>query len=71
VQVAAALADRQGRLLLPNLKRISPKTLQALIRKEDVQIPSLDELELIPEPDGGPTEDFVIPEGFLERQRRR
>jgi hypothetical protein len=25
-------------------------------------------LELIPEPDGSPTEDFVIPEGFEQRQ---
>jgi len=27
-------------------------------------------LELIPEPDGSPTEDLVIPEGFQQRQKR-
>ena len=30
----------------------------------------IETLELIPEPDGSPTEDFVIPEGFRERQQR-
>jgi hypothetical protein len=28
-------------------------------------------LELIPEPDGSPTEDFVVPERFRERQDRQ
>lgn len=71
VAVATALASRKGGLSLPNLKRISPRTLTALIQKEDVRIPPLDALELIREPDGGPSEDFVIPDGFLERQKRR
>jgi len=31
----------------------------------------IETLELIPEPDGSPTEDFVIPEGFQERQQRQ
>lgn len=71
VAVAAALATRKGRLSLPNLKKISPKTLSALIEKEDVQIPRIDMLELIPEPDGSPTDDFVVPERFQERQDRQ
>jgi hypothetical protein len=71
VAVAAALATRKGRLSLPNLKKISPKTLSALIEKEDVHIPRIDMLELIPEPDGSPTEDFVVPERFRERQDRQ
>jgi len=25
---------------------------------------------LIPEPDGGPTDDFLIPEGFQQRPKR-
>jgi hypothetical protein len=70
VAVAAALATRPGVLALPNLKKISPKTLSALIEKQDVEIPRIETLELIPEPDGSPTDDFVVPEGFQDRQRR-
>jgi hypothetical protein len=55
---------------LPNLVRISPQTFLALVEKEDVEIPPLDALQFIPEPDGSPTDDFVLPEGFLLRQRR-
>ena len=67
VEIAKALASREGPLPLPNLKKISPKTLTALLHKADVEIPPLETLELIQEPDGGPTEDFVIPEGFQRR----
>jgi hypothetical protein len=66
--VAKALATRKGPLALPNLKKISPKTLSALIEKEDVDIPLIETLELIQEPDGSATEDFVVPEGFQARQ---
>lgn len=66
VEIAKALAAREGPLLLPKLKRISPKTLTTLLRKADVKIPPLETLELIPEPDGGPTDDFLIPEGYEE-----
>ncbi len=69
VEIAAALATRKGPLLLPNLMKISPKTLTALIEKEDVVIPLIETLELIQEPDGSPTEDFVIPKGFQSRQK--
>jgi hypothetical protein len=64
VAVAKALATRKGPLSLPNLKKISPKTLSALIEKEDIEIPLIETLELIPEPDGSVTDDFVIPERF-------
>jgi hypothetical protein len=67
VAVAEALAVKKGSLNLPGLRRISPKTLTALIQKEDVAIPLIETLELIPEPDGSPTEDFLIPEGFRQR----
>ena len=39
VETAAALAKRKGPLTLPNLKKISSKTLTALIEKEDVMLP--------------------------------
>ena len=70
VSIAKALATRKGRLSLPNLKKLSPKTLSALIEKEDIEIPLIETLELIPEPDGSVTEDFVIPQGFQQRQQR-
>ena len=71
VAIAQALATRKGPLELPNLKKISPKTLYALIEKKDVEIPLIETLELIPEPDGSPTEDFVIPEWLEERQKQK
>jgi hypothetical protein len=71
VEIAAALATKKGPLSLPNLAKISPKTLTALIEKEDVKIPLIETLELIQEPDGSPTEDFMIPKGFETRQKRR
>ena len=71
VEIAAALAKRKGPLTLPNLKKISPKTLTALIEKEDVVIPLIERLELIQEPDGSPTEDFMLPTGFQSRQKAR
>lgn len=71
IAIAKALATRKGSLSLPNLKRISPKTLSALITKEDVEIPLIEKLELIPESDGGGTEDFVIPKEFEERQKQK
>jgi hypothetical protein len=70
VAVAAALAKRKGPLSLPNLKKISPQTLSALIEKEDVGIPLVETLDIIAEPDGSPTDDFVIPEGFQAQQRK-
>ncbi len=71
VEIAAALAKREGPLLLRSLTKISPKTLTSLIEKEDVEIPLIETLELIQEPDGSPTEDFVIPKGFQARQKAR
>jgi len=68
---AKALATCKGPLSLPNLKKISPKTLSALIAKEAVEIPLIETLSLIPEPDGGATKDVVIPKELEERQKRR
>jgi hypothetical protein len=70
VAVATALATRKGRLWLPNLRRLSPRTLNALLAKQDIVLPPIDSLELIPEPDGSPTVKVVIPEGFEERQKK-
>ena len=69
IAVAKALAKRT--LPLPNLKKISPKTLSALIEKRDVEIPLVETLELIQEPDGSVTEDFLIPEWLEDRQNQQ
>lgn len=61
VAVARVLASTKGQLVLPNLKRISPKTLAALLDKEDIVIPRIETLEIIPEPDGGPSDDGAAP----------
>jgi beta-lactamase regulating signal transducer with metallopeptidase domain len=71
IEIAKALAAVKGPLFLPNLKKISPKTLTALIEKADARIPLIETLELIPEPDGSPTEDFVIPDDFQHWQRQQ
>jgi predicted small lipoprotein YifL len=71
VEIAQVLATRKGPLLLPNLKQISPRTLSALIVKQDVEIPLVETLEFIAEPDGGPTEDFVIPDWLQQRQKQQ
>lgn len=71
VAIAQILATRRGRLALPNLERISPKTLAALLKKEDVEIPLIETLELIAEPDGSANDDFVIPEAFQQRHRQQ
>lgn len=71
VAIANNLAARKGSLRLPNLKRISPKALTALIEKRDVEIPLIETLELIPEPDGSGADDFEIPDWLEERQKRQ
>ena len=68
VAIATALATRRGRLSLPNLEKISPDALSALVEKEDVQIPPIKTLELTTGPGGISTDDFVLPEGFARRQ---
>jgi hypothetical protein len=39
--------------------------------KKDIEIPLVETLELIPEPNGGPTEDFVIPNWLEELQNQQ
>ena len=73
--IAKALAEFKGSWLrlngLTTLDADLAKTLAALIEKEDVEIPLIETLELIQEPDGSPMEDFIIPKGFETRQKRR
>jgi len=70
VEIANTLAASTGLLSIPNLKRVSPKSLTALIEKGNIELPPIESIELIQEPDGGPTDDFVIPGNFPERGRR-
>jgi hypothetical protein len=70
VEIAEILSRRQGPLRLPRLKRVSPRTLSALLDAHDVEVPLVQSLDLIPEPDGGPNDDFVVPKSVEERQNR-
>lgn len=69
--VAQALATRPGPLCLPNLRKISPKTLTTLLQKQDVVIPLIETLEFVQEPDGSVTEDVIIPEWAEARQKQQ
>ncbi len=71
VESAEILAAAPGSLSIPNLKRVSPKTLTALIENGNIELPPSESLELIEEPDGSFTDDFVIPENYPARGRRR
>jgi hypothetical protein len=68
IVIAEALAASRNAVDLPNLEKVSPKTLMALVRNDSVLIPPVGTLELIPEPDGSLTEDCVMPQRFEERQ---
>jgi antitoxin CcdA len=70
VEIATTLAASTGSLSIPNLTRVSPRTLTALIGKGNIELPPVDVIELIPEPDGSFTDDFVVPENFPTRKRR-
>jgi hypothetical protein len=70
VEIATTLAASPGTLSIPNLKRVSARTLRALIATGNVTLPPIEMLTLIGEPDGSPSDDFVIPENFPSRNRR-
>jgi hypothetical protein len=70
VEVAKTLAASSGSLSIPNLKLVSPKTLTALIANGNIELPPLEAIELIQEPDGSFTDDFVIPDNYPRQQRR-
>ena len=46
-------------------------SIVAIESPDSVEIPLIETLELIQEPDGSPPDDFVIPKGFETRQKRR
>jgi len=70
IEIARILAASPGSLSIPNLRRVSPRTLSALIERDNVELPPIEFIELILEPDGSFNDDFVIPENFPARGRR-
>jgi len=68
VATATQLAGLPGRLVLPGLRQVSPRTFAALIAKMDVMVPRLEAIEFTAEPDGSVAEDCEIPDGFEDRQ---
>jgi hypothetical protein len=71
VEIATTLAASPGTFSIPNLRRISPRTLTALIEKGNIELPPIELIELIGEPDGSVNDDFVIPENYPARGRRK
>ena len=65
------IAPRADIPLAPGRVDFRPRPVGAVREKEDIDIPLIEALELIPEPDGSPTEDFIIPDGLGERQKRQ
>lgn len=57
----AGAGEKKGKLAFPTLRRISPKTLQALLEKVDVELPPFASLDLIAERNGGLNDDFILP----------
>jgi hypothetical protein len=70
VEIATILAASPGAFSIPNLERISPRTLTALVKNGNVELPPIDVIDLIPEAEGGFKDDFVVPEDFPARKRR-
>ena len=70
VPIPTILAASPGTFPIPNLGRISSRTLTALIRTGNIELPPIEVIELIAEPDGGFTDDFVVPKEFPTRKRR-
>jgi hypothetical protein len=59
--IANAVTARDGNL----------SSITASESPDSVEIPLIETLELIQEPDGSPTEDFTLPTGFQSRQKAR
>jgi|694.fasta_scaffold147218_2 hypothetical protein len=71
IEIANTLAASAGSLSIPNLKLVSPRTLTALIEKGNIELPPIELIELIEEPDGSFNDDFVVPKDFPTRGRRK
>jgi hypothetical protein len=65
-----AKANSWDRRLL-SLRQVSPKTLKTLIEKGNIDLPPVESLELIEEPDGGFTDESVIPENSSTRRPQK
>jgi hypothetical protein len=59
--IARLLAGCRGTLALPALERITPRALEALLEKAGVEMPAVEDLELVPDPGAGVSDDFVDP----------
>ncbi|GEM_PF-2005480 len=70
VEIATILATAKGLLVLPYLERISPKTLTALRKQKDLEIPPLDTLEMIAEPNGSHAEEFTGSDDYRQLSPR-
>ena len=61
VGIAKAFTAWRGPLYLRNLKRASPETLAVLMEKQNIELPPIKTIEVIPEPNANTAEDPVMP----------
>ena len=71
IDVARALARKRGSLRIPHLERITIGALKALATKTDIDLPPIEEFEVVPDDPGGASDDVVLPRALLGRQRER
>jgi len=60
VAIARTLATARGGLALPALTRIGPRALESLLAKPGVELPPVEDLDLLPEATGD-NDDVVVP----------
>lgn len=61
-EAARILATCPGPLALPGLEAVSPRALEALLAKQDLEIPPRESLTIVPAADGS-SDDFTTPAG--------
>lgn len=61
-EVAKELAKTKGRVAMPSLARVSARTYLTLVQNPRVELPPVEAITFIPEPDGSPPDMRVIRE---------
>jgi hypothetical protein len=64
-ETAAAVAEHAGGIHLPAVRRLTPLALEALLAKPGAVLPPRDQLELVPDPGPGGSDDVVGPQRCL------
>lgn len=62
IEIAQELAKTKGRVAMPSLARVSARTYLTLVQNPRVELPPVEAITFIPEPDGRPADMRVIRE---------